>query len=104
MRPWSQAFRCVTCDGHFSDIIDKADKEKPAPCIYCDGMADPVFSVPMILKATYPDGTRRPGFREGAEASRLEAESFNLPPDKRSDYDREIKELRASTSKRKESK
>ena len=94
MTPWSQDYVCP--DGHrFNLIIEKDTRHSPVECEVegCTKLAGPTFSVPKNLRATYPDGTRRGGIRQLAEAAEIEADSFNLPVEKRGEHQKAIKDL-----------
>lgn len=94
-RPWTQDYLCIPCSLIFDELIEHEDRTKAVPCPDCDSSAEPVQSMPVVLRRTFPDGTRREGFREAAEASRLEAESFELPESERGEHQREIDALRS---------
>lgn len=98
MIPWSQDYRCATCARVFNKIVEKAERLSPQPCESkeCDGVAGPIFTPPKISRASYPDGTKRPGFAEGREAAELEAASFDLPPAERGPLNDEISRIRKS--------
>lgn len=54
-----------------------------------------VYEAPMVLRASYLDGqSRGDTYNKLKEASRLERESMELPPEKRGDHRRAIKELK----------
>jgi hypothetical protein len=56
-------------------------------------MVQRVFAAPAIMQASLPDGVRRAGFREKVESLHIEAESYNLPPEKRGKHEAEIQKL-----------
>ncbi len=93
-KPWSQDYQCPS--GHrFNLIIEHKEREVPVLCGCggCEEMAGPVFSVPKNLRASYPDGTRRGGLRELAQAEQLRSEAWSLPADQRGDIQKEIVDL-----------
>jgi len=94
---WSQDFMCAAAH-RFNAVILRADKEHPIPCEKCGEEAVPVFSVPRNLRVSFHDGVRRSGFKDGVEASNLEAASFDLPVDERGGFNDEIKKLRGDKS------
>lgn len=77
---WSQDYICRECDLRFNLVIQKDDRELKQPCPECELPAAPTFSVPKNLRASYHDGVKRPGFREGALSSELEGEAYNHAP------------------------
>lgn len=91
--PWSQDYRCAACKATFNLIVEKAEKDTPQPCPTCQAPSPTIFTAPTFFKAAHVDGHRDEGLRKLAMASEIEAESFNLPPDKRGDHDREIQKL-----------
>lgn len=52
-----------------------------------------VPSAPMVMKASYPSGTKRSGFQELKEANNLRAEISGLPPVERAKAESEINRL-----------
>lgn len=95
MSVWAQDFKCPTCEVKFELFIDKKDRYKPVPCqtAGCTSLAGPTVMAPMPLRASHPDGTRRGGMRQLAEAAQIESDSFNLPVEKRGEHKKAIKEL-----------
>lgn len=94
MTPWSQDFVCP--DGHrFNRIVEKAERHAPVECDVsgCGKLAGPTFSVPRNLRASHPDGTRRGGLRQLAEAETIRADSLNHPESERGKHNEAIKEL-----------
>jgi hypothetical protein len=47
----------------------------------------------MVMKASYPSGTKRSGFEELKEANNLRAEISGLPPTERAKAESEINRL-----------
>lgn len=101
MNPWSQDYLCAKCGERFNKIVEKSERHSPVPCEAegCDGAAGPTWSVPKNLRASYPDGTVRPGLRRLAEAANLEAESYSLPVSERGEHQKEIARLRKADTK-----
>jgi hypothetical protein len=89
--------RCETC-GLVSDmLIDRSEKDDSWQCPDCPegtSMKRVFLTAPAVMNAALPDGVRRKGFRELAEAARLEVESYNLAPEKRGHINREITKLK----------
>lgn len=90
----------LLCDGcnfeEYGRLIDRAEKDDTFDCPNCGEhqMKRAFLTAPSIMTAALPDGVRRKGFKEMAEAARLEAASFDLPPDKRGDINKAIKDLK----------
>ena len=77
----------------FDLVFPKADRGKPQPCPQCGEPAPQILSAPAVFQAAHPDGRRDDGLRKLADASRIEADSFNLPHDQRKHHDKAIREL-----------
>jgi ribosomal protein L37AE/L43A len=79
-----------------TDLVVRRDEAGDSwECPDCGGeMKRAYLSVPMPLRKSFRDGVRRKNFREGIEALRLEADSYNLPVEKRGEINKEIKKLR----------
>lgn len=93
MIPWSIDVRCGACRVTHNLIVDKHDRDKVHACPTCGEDCVAVLSAPAIFKAAHVDGHVDDGLRKLADASRIEAESFNLPHDKREHHDKAIREL-----------
>lgn len=93
----SRDIGCPSC-GHGWDAL--VDREEDAagrypPCPICsEPHTTKLISAPAVMNRALPDGVRRKGFKEGAEAMRLESASYDMPPDKRGEINQEIKKLR----------
>lgn len=66
---------CPDCTQTWEDMVDKSEMADKFKCPYClMENAEKTFSVPNVIgKASYRDGYKRPGFRDGIEASKLKA-------------------------------
>lgn len=97
MAGWiSLDFGCPDCLGEWDDIIDRDEAASglyPA-CPRCDSLATlRRISAPHVMGTALPDSVRRPGFKEKLESLSLEAQSYDMPPDKRGPIEKEIKKL-----------
>lgn len=80
----------------YGEVVRKEEVDDRWECPACGGEMkhQPFLTAPLPLRASYADGQRRKGFRELAEASRIEADSYNLPPEKRGHHNDEIRKLK----------
>jgi hypothetical protein len=88
---------CPSCSLSWDTLVDRAEhaEGKYPPCPRCgEPNTRRLVSAPAIMQRALPDGVRRKGFKEGAEAFRLESESYDMPPEKRGDINKEIKKLK----------
>lgn len=95
-RLFSADYWCNCCDRRFNKIVDFDSRKDPQPCPKCDTLGENVIAAPRPLRASYHDGVRRPGFKDAAEASELEAASFDVPVEQRTEINREIDRLRST--------
>jgi len=92
-------YRCLECGASYTFLVEDSERDNVRECIHCDG-GDVVRvpSAPNVLRATYPDGKvggrRGENFRKLREASKLECEMMNLPPEKRGEHRKAIRELK----------
>ena len=78
------------------DVMKKrSERDTASTCPECEGVGTRTISVPNAMVASYPDGRKRGDtYQKLKEASKLESERMNLPPDKRGDINKQIKELK----------
>jgi len=98
-------FKCVwtKCGTTFDKWTKISDRDETQVCPTCAGKAKRNWSgkgvLPMAMLASVADGHVPKGrsgeVRNEVEAARLEAESYDSPPDKRGEIKREIKKLRS---------
>ena len=87
---------CDTCQERCEWVVDTAEAgwEDPKPCQLCgEGMSYRAPSGPPVQKASFVDGTKRPGFEDLKIAAKLEVEKANLQPSKRYTIQKEIDKL-----------
>lgn len=86
--------RCQDCDLVTDIIIDRDEQGGTWGCPECGGAMSKTLSAPNITRASYVDGTKRKGFEDMKQAVRVEREMMDLPPEKRSEHKKAIKELK----------
>lgn len=90
-------YLCKACGEKTEWLVNTADPDWDAPkdCMKCGrGKAYRAPSSPPVQKASYVDGTKRKGMEDLKEAAKLEQAKANLPPEKRHDMEKAIKELK----------
>jgi predicted nucleic acid-binding Zn ribbon protein len=95
----SVTYLCGECAHSWGELVERDKEHEVMPCPICCGEARVTISAVTVLKASYPDGTKREGFAELKEASKLEAEMFNKKPEDRGELKKAVKDLK-STKKR----
>jgi predicted nucleic acid-binding Zn ribbon protein len=94
-------FACGHCEAEFDTIMTITEYEFkefwdcPA-CLREVSKEDRIITRPNITKASYIDGTKRPGFAENREILKLKQESYNMKPDDRKAIKKTIKEIERS--------
>jgi len=87
--------KCQDCELVWNELVERElENTAKFTCPNCGGLGKKTVSAPTVLKATYPDGTKRDGFRDMKEALKLESEMYNKHYDKRKEYQDEIKKLK----------
>ncbi len=91
-------YECPKCDTDIELVmtISTYSNEQVWECTKCEGTVtkeDRIMCMPNVTRASYVDGTVRPGFAEQKEMHRLKVESYNLPHEKRADHKKEIKSI-----------
>jgi putative FmdB family regulatory protein len=94
-------FHCPKCDEEFDILLSMADYDTTAPwdCLHCEGTVtkdDRVMVAANVTRASYVDGTVRPGFAENREIIKLKKESYNMKHEDRKDIKKTIKEIERS--------
>lgn len=70
---------CTLCNQRWDDLIDRESLgHVKYLCPGCGGEGERVFSSVMGLKASYPDGLARPGWKEAREINKLKAEKLKI--------------------------
>ncbi len=88
-------FLCQEC-GH-TTVENYPHAERPAvvPCRACgSGNAQYRIAAANVMSVALPDGTKREGFAELREASKLNLESATAKPDRKKEIREEIKKMR----------
>ncbi len=90
-------FQCPDCEAKIAlefTIKEYSEEFTSTSCPKCEdgviGKNDRTPTAANITRASYVDGTRRPGFDRGKEIVKLKAASYDLPHDKRGDINKEI--------------
>lgn len=104
----SLTYACSGCGHHFDSLVRRSEREEPeVECPLCESMLgkqDEALSAPNVMRASWPDGRRTDTAKDLIEASKVEAESFNMPPEKRAAHKKEVAKLRTPASLRGTSK
>jgi hypothetical protein len=90
-------FHCPACEQVIEALVERTERLKPIICEDCGGLAGPCIGAPMVLSASYPDGTNRGvGYDKLKEVARLRVDAADMPREKRGDIEREIKKLEST--------
>ncbi len=88
---------CPACNLKTWDTLPKVeatyDNRWDCPSCGASQSVKRIPSAPMVMKASYPSGTKRSGFQELKEANNLRAEISGLPPTERAKAESEINRL-----------
>lgn len=91
--------RCDQCNHVWPTLVERGLDEDDwrECCPECGGLGRKTMSAPMVLRASYPDGTRRfdPAVKEMAKLKVAQAKAAD--PKTRKDIDNAIRELRKGT-------
>lgn len=95
-------YACTECHALFDvhiRYVDRDDYEKVGGCPDCGSIKlERQFPAPMVLKASYPDGTKR--FTDMKEAAKLNREAANsMKQDTKKEIAREIRKLGVRVNK-----
>jgi len=52
-------YQCDFCGIKTIELVDRTELPKPVSCLDCDGMLIPQLGAPMVMNASFPDGTKR---------------------------------------------
>jgi hypothetical protein len=94
-------FECPHCHEEFDIpiLMDDYVAEDSWQCIKCDGDVSKdnrVMVAANVTRASFVDGTKRPGFAELKEANKLKTASYNMKPEDRGDIRKTISEIEKS--------
>ena len=96
---YSRDLLCKDCTARWNEVVDREDRDKVAECPSCGKMSGRrTISAPMVLMASYPDGTRRFDPRV-KEAARLQVEAASKSGSTKADLQKEINKLRKAEKK-----
>ncbi len=100
----SYPFECPECEADFDLVmrISTYEGEQMWDCPKCEmsvTKGDRVMVTSNVTRASYVDGTKRPGFAEQKLMHKLKLESYNMPHEKRGDIKKEIKNIERSGKK-----
>lgn len=103
-------YHCEKCDWHFEKRMPYEKHEAMAAkdfvdmeCPNCEtcGYVRYRPAAPLVMTAAIPDGANRSeAWRDMKEASKLELEKINMPPEKRGEIQKEITNLKMTKEKR----
>lgn len=85
--------RCQDCNHVWDSLIQRSERDSQWPCPECGGMGKRAVSAPMVMTASYPEGTKRKGWADLKEASKLKIESANSRDDKKREIAKEIRKM-----------
>ncbi len=95
--------RCGICEHHWDELVPRPAPEVGAcgyACPECGGEAYRTVSAPRNLRASHPDGySRGPGYAALKEAARLRATRADMPHEKRTEINTEIRAVEKAASK-----
>ena len=95
-------YECPGCKQIFDELIKRSERDDGTECPLCGEHCereDELMTAPNVTRASYPDGRKTDTTKKLVEASRIESESFNLPPKKRKKHQQEVKKLRGGDLK-----
>lgn len=94
-------FFCDSCDllldGEVLDL--NCDDPKAYPCPKCKALLESKFAAPLVLQASYPDGTKRTDIQAEKLANKIRIDSMNLPVEERGKHNAEIKKIKEMDQK-----
>ena len=89
-------YRCDNCEIVIEEFRKYEDRDTPAECMMCKGPMNKTWvTMPGITRASYIDSgktSRAKDLHDLKEVAKLEVQKANLPPDKRGEINKEIKE------------
>lgn len=89
---------CNECHHKEEMIIDISDWDAEWTCPSCDtGIMRRTISAPMVLNASFVDGTKRQGFDDMKEINKLRRAAADLPHSERGGIKGEIRKLGGRT-------
>jgi len=86
---------CGDCNERSAIIIERSSVNDAQVCELCGGKAERVISALHKTKQSFVDGTKRKGWSDLKQASKIEGEMFSKPHDKRQKHQAEIDKLRS---------
>jgi hypothetical protein len=94
----SYPFHCQKCDDEFDLVmtIPVYSETEIWDCQLCEGTVtkdDRILCAANVTRASFVDGTKRPGFSELKEAHKLKVASYNMKPEDRGDINKVIKDI-----------
>lgn len=85
-------FKCQECESVTTEFFKIADRPEVITCD-CGGTAKFQLSAPNIMGTALPDGTKRKGWAEMREASKINKQMANEKPENRKEMAKEIRKL-----------
>jgi hypothetical protein len=89
---------CDTCDSITVEQYKIAEKPETITCA-CGGTAKFQIGAPMVMGTALPDGTKRKGWAQLREASKLNKSMAAAKPENRREMAKEIKKLGVTFNK-----
>lgn len=93
-------FGCEAC-GHVAEavILDLNCEDPEAYVCECGELMSRLLAAPLVMNASFPDGTRRTEFQLEKEANRIRLESYDKPVNDRNKHNQEISKIKKSVIK-----
>ena len=95
-------WKCEKCDDVIDYNVPSKDRDTfTLPCDCCGTNRVRLFGMPMVMKAAYPDGTKREGWADMLATAKLEEAKANKKwgSDERKAIDKELDEREQKTKK-----
>ena len=88
---------CKNCEYVWPILVNREDEllidKEDEICEQCGSQGEKTVAAPTVLRASFPDGTKRKNFADLREVSKLRKQMYNTPPDKRGEFKKAIKEI-----------
>lgn len=92
-------FLCKICHYRESHVEDK-DNPETHLCPTCGEPMEQTIGAPMVMEKSWPDGRKREdAYYVEKMARKMEAASYDLPPEKRAEANKEANKLRKDIKK-----
>lgn len=101
MAYFSADIMCTKCGKEWDELLDREKRDDPVQCSDCQELTGirVIRGVNFLAPSRHmgKDEFKRDKVRQNhIEATRIEKDSFNLPPNKRAEHKKEIKRLKST--------